>query len=169
MKAISSAIGFLLCLIAATSGHSAVVTWNVTGIFDDGARIGGFFQFDSDKFAATGNGIGNFDILTTRGSVLAGAEYLSGFLISDAKATPLLIDITNSLGRLVLQHAIPLSDAGGLIPLTSGAEDFGGVDSRAIRAGELVGSVPEPSQWMYFILGLTAIVGTMLRMRHRAR
>jgi len=167
MKAFTSAIAFLLCLVAATAGRAAVVTWNVTGTFDDGGSIGGFFQFDSDEFAATGNGIGNFDILTTRGSVLAGAEYLSGFLISDAKATPLLIDITNSLGRLVLQHAIPLSDAGGQIPLTSGAENFGGVDSRTIFAGHLERSVPEPSQWMYFILGLTAIVGTMLRMRQR--
>jgi len=136
----------------------------VDATFSDGGRALGSFQFDNDKFATTGNGLGNFDILTTRGSLLAGVEYLTGLFISSANATRFATSITiatstNNLGpQLTLQHTAPLSDSGGVIQLTGGTENFMGI-ARTILAGELVGEVPEASQVIFLVLGLAGMAG----------
>jgi len=153
-----------LAVVAALFGgttrlHAALITWDVNATFDDGGSATGFFQFDSDKFAATGNGLGDFDILTTRGSELSGANYASGFFITNAESTPFSTSITNSLGHLILQHRLPLTDSGGIIPLTEGTEDFGGLASRAIVVGQLVAQVPEASQSTMIAVGALLLAG----------
>jgi len=145
-------MGFLLWFVTITAAHAAVVTWNVDATFNDGGHATGFFEFDSAKFAATGNGLGNFDILTTRGNLIAGTEYLSGFLVSSALATRFATDITNDLGHLALMNASALPDVGGTVRLAGGQENFGSLAARIVVAGQLVSEVPEASQVTFMIV-----------------
>jgi len=98
------------------------VTWKLTASFDDEGRATGFFQFDNDKFQMSGNGLGIFDIVTTRGGKLAGTEYATGLFRSEGDATPFAMNITNDLGHLSFLHRLPLSDAGGIVSLNGIAE-----------------------------------------------
>jgi len=156
----AAVVAFLLGGTA--SSHAAIVTWDVSAAFNDGGFANGSFQFDSDKFALTGNGLGDFDIVTTPGSAVAGANYISGFFISSAQSTPFSTSITNSLGQLILQHTLPLTDSGGVVPLTAGTEDFGGLASRYIIGGQLIGQVPEASQWAMITIGVLFVAGGRL-------
>jgi len=170
MNSANTVVASLLgCLVAATSAGAAVVTWEVDATFDDGGRAAGFFQFDGAAFAGGGNGLGKFDIVTTRGSNLSGTEYASGLFITSAEATRFATNITNNLGQLSLLHTIPLSDAGGTIDLTGGSENFGNLASRALVSGKLVGMIPEASTFTFLALGLVGIVGTLSRKRRRIK
>jgi len=113
----------------------------------------------------SGNGLGIFDIVTTRGGKLAGTEYATGLFRSEGDATPFAMNITNDLGHLSFLHRLPLSDAGGIVSLDGGTEEFGILASRSVVRGELVGQVPEASQLIFLLIGAAGIVAAVFRIQ----
>jgi len=80
-------------------------------MFKDGGNAIEFFEFDSGRFAATGDGLGNFDIIAKGGSLTAGDRI--SLRVSDigCHCHPVLHSMTNNLEQFSFQHSMPLSMA----------------------------------------------------------
>ncbi len=160
------------------------MTWNVTGVFNDGGTLSGTFTMDEYDFL-----LSDFSLTTTAGSLEPGFTYTadSAYFSNtnpDYAPTPIYIDFAPAWSNdLHIQFANDLGVAAPTDQIIGGYQSFEclnswscpapGFDGYAVRylvSGEatLVGdAVPEPATWASMILGLGAI-GAGLRTRRRS-
>jgi hypothetical protein len=159
------------------------VTWTVTGTFDDGGVMSGFFVFDADVMPPPFPDLSDWDISTTGGDTavffpfdftpansLAGYDPTTQRLGMHSNATFQLLPPPNFAQFLELSLVLtsPLTDAGGAVsvdltnPFTD--ECFNCVPFRTLTSASVSSPVPEPSSIV--LLGGCVIILTV-RARRR--
>jgi hypothetical protein len=170
--------------MASAASAATPVTWNVTGVFNDGGTLSGTFTMDEYDFL-----LDNFSLTTTAGSLEAGGTYTkdNSFFSNtnpDYAPTPIYIDFQPGYASaLHIQFANDLGVAAPTDQIIGGYQgpsfeclnsyscpDAGNLDNYALRylvSGEATlvdGGVPEPATWGLMIMGLGGI-GAALRRR----
>ncbi len=157
---------------AAPSVASADVTWTVTGNFDDGGTLSGFFNINVYGFLA------GYDLKTTAGSTDAAFDYnpsnsyySNGTFYVDAQPlyqSDLHLQFTDDLGVAVANNPI-LGGHNGPSWECQGSYNCYLPTTGAIRyltTGYASGAVPEPAVWAMLLVGFGGI-GGVLRMARR--
>lgn len=122
-----------ISLLAITNSVSAL-TWNLSGIFDDGGTLSGSFDYDegTDTYS-------NPNITTAAGSALSGSTYTDelsifgnsdGFIIDDGGDFLLTVDFLSSLSSIPSIISLDTS--------ASEEEDFLSGGIRSISSGNVV-------------------------------
>jgi len=127
---------FLASISIFTITNSALaLTWNLSGIFDDGGTISGTFDYDdlNDIYS-------NVNIITTGGATLSDRTYTDELFISSDDSLGFII--TDDIGDfdLTLDFVSSLTSIPATISLdiTSEEEDFLSGDTRFITSGNVV-------------------------------
>ena len=172
-------------ILAAGSASGAVLTYNVSGIFSDGSRLGGRFSFDdqnndySDQFSEVSVAVTGTNPVTTFG--VFGVSYFGGgqenqpirygfYPQSGSGRIELgfLADYTNRGALRAITSASLITDPGasyrsfydagnGTIFLTSGS----------VTPVPVGAAVPEPATWGMMLLGF-GLIGAAARRRKSA-
>ena len=172
--------------MAGAASAATPVTWNVTGVFNDGGTLSGTFTMDEYDFL-----LSDFSLTTTAGSLEPGFTYTAGNAYfsntnPDYAPTPIYIDFQPQyFSNLHIQFANDLGVAAPTNQIIGGyqgpsfeclnswscpAPGFDGYAVRYLVSGEatlVADAVPEPATWASMILGLGAI-GAGLRTRRRS-
>ena len=166
-------LGFaLIAASAMVSGAAqADVTWYVTGTFDDGGTLSGYFTVDVYGYPTT-----DYSITTTGGTSYAGLSYKpiaeSGLNSSNPDNTPALVVFSQDFTaeNLYLNFADLLKTGSAHNPITTGSyecDNFcGGAPLRTLTSGfasiDPIPSVPEPASWALMIAGF-GLTGAAVR------
>ena len=163
----------VIALMGAPAASHANIRYDVTGTFDDGATVSGYFDINVYGYLSA------FDLTTTDGSI-AGYEYTPTTSYTNGGASYLTFNraYPNAYqGALQLDFSAPLSGY-GLQPLVTGeggpswetagyvnVDDVPPEPVRYLVSGAVIG-VPELSTWAMMLAGF---VGLGLAGHRRAR
>lgn len=164
MKNLSLFLSALLLASTAGSADAALITFNVKGVFSNGAKLGGTFTEDTTKRLSSQNVAITVDNVDTFNSIQGGSVYDT----VEAK----FYNNSNNILSLSGPKAIfsqytgaefNFAFAGGNFDTTSYVE-YGG-NRFALISGSFVdaSAVPEPATWMMLILGMAAVGYAMRR------
>ncbi len=163
----------VIALMGAPAVSHADIRYDVTGTFDDGATVSGYFNINVYGY------LDGFDLMTTDGSI-TGYDYMPSTTYLDGGATDLTFNRADPYayqGALQLGFSGPLAGY-GLQALVTGeggpswetswyvsAQDVPPEPVRYLVSGAVIG-VPELSTWAMMLAGF---VGLGLAAHRRAR
>jgi hypothetical protein len=158
--------------LLAASAARADVHWYVTGLFDDGATLSGWFDINQYGFIA------NSDLTTGNGSTFAGAHYVTPGTSTSNTSTSLSYFPNLYIDGMTLNFASDLNVAAPTNALLATSYEcrthYCAQDSsifRYIVSGYAsltpVPAVPEPASWMMAIVGF-GLAGAAMRRARKA-
>lgn len=163
-----------LMVAAAPSAANADVTWTVTGAFDDGGALSGYFNINVYGFLA------GYDLKTTAGSTDAAFDYTpsnsyysNGTFYVDAQPqyqSDLHLTFQNDLGIASASNPIIGGSQGPSWECQGSYNCYVPADGaiRYITSGSASAAVPEPAAWALMLVGFGGM-GAVLRGVRKAR
>lgn len=159
--------------LAAPVAARADVTWLVSGLFDDGGTLSGFFNINVYGY------LEGYDLTTTTGGAVSGFEYtpLNSYFSNDV----FYVDAQPGYaGDLHLQFTTPLTTHSANNPIIGGEDgpsyecvqsyscyvNQGGTTRYLTSGFASSGAVPEPGVWLLMLGGFGG-VGALLRHARR--
>jgi len=163
-----------IAVATAPSTASADVTWTVTGSFDDGGSLSGFFNINVYGFLA------GYDLKTTVGSTDAAFDYTpsnsyysNGTFYVDAQPqyqSDLHLTFANDLGVASASNPIVGGSQGPSWECQGSYNCYLPANGaiRYITSGSASALVPEPAAWALMMVGFGGL-GSALRRARRTR
>lgn len=166
-----------LALAAAPTAASADVHWVLTGQFDDGGSLGGFFDIDQYGFLT------GYDVQTTAGTAEGGFDYTpsdsyfsNGAFYVDFEPqyqNALHLAFADDLGTPVSNNPILGGSPGPSFECVNSWSCYvpSGGTTRYIASGFAAaggGAVPEPAAWTLMLTGFGLLGATLRSTRRRS-
>src|ERR1700733_11226385 len=143
--------------------------WDVTGTFDDGGTLSGYFTWTSDGYLSSATG--SLDLTTSTGTTLVGTTYSLPPSFPDGGAPTNGFVITNGYYQVLsLQFEYPLTPGStSPDPIVVGANSYecysygcppggaDGVDTRYFTVGSAVTATPVPAALPLFASAIGAL------------